>query len=119
MNILKQLAVVKVTWKDAVGFLAALAGSLSAANVANLGLSPSASHVLITVGLVLIAVCRVADAIDYHTTGPVDVGALSAQVSALTNELAKAKASGNLPSGYVAVKLTDLPPAATPAAPTT
>lgn len=57
---------IKLTWKSISGVLAILAGAISAA--AGAGLPNSVNLVLISIGGVIVAAERVADALDYQTS---------------------------------------------------
>jgi len=56
----------KVTWKDIVGILSVLAGTLTQANVASLGLPSAVSKILIIAGFALVAISRVAETVDNY-----------------------------------------------------
>lgn len=58
------IANAKFTWKSIMGLLATLAGSLSAANVAGMGLPTSVSKWLIAGGIALVGIDRLADVVD-------------------------------------------------------
>jgi hypothetical protein len=54
----------KFTWKSSVGLLSALAGALTATNIAALHLPPSVSAALVAAGVGLLAFERAAEALD-------------------------------------------------------
>jgi hypothetical protein len=73
---------IKLTWKSILGVLSMVAGALTAAvSQANaLHLPASVSAGLVAVGGIVVAAERIADALDYKTTGGVNVGAIVAEL---------------------------------------